>query len=374
MTARHIPFLDLSHQNQPFEEQFLLLWREILQSGQFVSGGHVARFESAFAAAHQVKHAIAVSNGTVALELALRALGLQHGQSVVVPTNSFIATAEAVSNAGGIPLLVDCQIATSNIDPALVESAIRPDTWGIIGVHLYGTPCDMTALAAISRQHDLVLVEDAAQAHLAKVGDRTVGGLGAAAGFSFYPGKNLGAPGEGGAITTDHDDLAARLRALRDHGQSEKYHSDYVGTNARMSEIVAATLGFKLSHLPGWNRSRREVASMYRDRLAGESTVTMLEVTSGAESVNHLFPVEVANRDQVRELLAVSGVGTGLHYPVPIHLQQAYSHLGYVPGDLPIAERKAATVLSLPMYPGMSPEDVDFVVDQLVKAVTKVGA
>jgi dTDP-4-amino-4,6-dideoxygalactose transaminase len=371
MTVSRVPFLDLSHQIEPFESQLLEVWQEILHSGRFVSGDHVARFERAFAAAHQVKHAIAVSNGTVALELILRALGLQSGDSVIVPTNSFIATAEAVSNAGGTPVFVDCEEATSNIDPELVEVAIRPNTWGVIGVHLYGTPCDMEALAAISRRHDLVLIEDAAQAHMAKARERFVGGLGVAAGFSFYPGKNLGAPGEGGAVTTDLDDLASRLRALRDHGQSEKYHSEYVGTNARMSEIVAATLDLKLARLPEWNWNRHQVATMYRDRLAGTSKVKTLRVPSWAESANHLFPVEVADRDRVRERLAVEGVETGLHYPVPIHLQHAYANSDHVSGRLPIAERKAGMLMSLPMYPGLTEEDVDFVVDRLLTAVSR---
>jgi dTDP-4-amino-4,6-dideoxygalactose transaminase len=371
MTGSKVPFLDLSHQIEPFASELLGIWQEILHSGRFVSGEHVSRFERAFADAHHVKHAIAVSNGTVALELILRALELQPGDSVIVPTNSFIATAEAVSNAGGVPIFVDCEEATSNIDPESVEAAVQPDTWGIIGVHLYGTPCDMETLAGISRRHDLVLIEDAAQAHMAKAHSRFVGGLGVAAGFSFYPGKNLGAPGEGGAVTTDIDALADRLHALRDHGQSEKYLSDYVGTNARMSEIVAATLELKLSSLPEWNRSRYEVAKMYRDRLAGSSTVKTLRVPSWAESANHLFPVEVPDRDRVRERLSFDGIETGLHYPVPIHLQKAYATSAPGSGRLPIAERKAGMLLSLPMYPGLSEKDVDFVVDRLVSAVSR---
>jgi len=368
-----VPFLDLGRHHTPIREEVLAAWAAIYDSSGFVSGAHVASFESAFAAAHGASHTVAVANGTVALELALRAVGIGPGDQAIVQANTFIATAEAVSNVGAEPLFVDCN-ANAGIDvEQAVEAMARPDVRAVLPVHLYGHPADLDPILDAAGRHGVTVIEDAAQAHLATYRNQSVGSFGAAAGFSFYPGKNLGAPGEGGAITTNDDALAARLRSLADHGQAAKYHSDLVGTNARMIELVAAMLEIKLARLAEMTEARRRVADMYRALLDGSDLVELPQEAQWAEPVYHLFVVEVDARDRVQELLAARGIATGLHYPVPLHLQPAYGHLGYTDGAFPVAERRAERLLSLPMFPELTDVEVETVAKGLLEVTDEVG-
>lgn len=370
----NVPFLDLGAQHQPIREEILAGWAEVLDATRFVGSIHVAAFEQEFAKAHEAKHCVAVSSGTDALYIALRALDVGPGDRVVLPTNTFIATAEAVSMTGASPLLVDCDPVTRNIDVEQATVAMRqPGVCGVIGVHLYGQPADMDPLlAAVS--DDQWVMEDAAQAHLAEYKGRKVGTLSNASAFSFYPGKNLGGPGEAGAIVTNDDELARASRVLRDHGQTQKYHSETVGLNGRMSELVGSTLGIKLPLLAGWTAQRRRVADRYRALLSKEPLITLPTEPEWARSVYHLFVVHVPSRDQVLQKLTEAGIGAGLHYPTPIHLQQAYAFLGHGPGDFPIAEHSADTLLSLPMYAELTDDQLEFVAGTLIAAVAELGA
>lgn len=364
-----VPFLDLVPQHRALREEILAAWARVLDSTAFVSGSEVRAFEEEFAAAHGVRHAVAVSSGTDALVLALRAAGVGPGQRVALPANTFIATAEAVSGVGAVPHLVDCDEATANIDVAQIEKALAAGVHAVMPVHLYGQPADMDPLVAAAASAGAVVVEDAAQAHLATYDGRSAGSLGAAAGFSFYPGKNLGATGEGGAVTTDDEDLADQVRMLRDHGQSAKYHSDVIGYNARMGELVAAALRIKLRHLPGWTASRRDIAARYRQLLTDVPGVRLQHQPDGSVSSYHLFVVRVPDRDQVRARLDEAGIATGLHYPVPVHLQKAYASLGHTRGDFPAAESWADDGLSLPMFPELTDDQVHRVATALADAV-----
>lgn len=371
-----VPFLDLAAQHAPLRDDLLREWSAIVDEAQFVSGARVEGFETAFAAAHQASHCVAVANGTVALELPLRALGVGPGDEVAIPANTFIATAEAITNAGATPRFVDIDPATCNIDPAQLADVIarHPAIVGTIAVHLYGQPADLDALSQIAASTDTWLIEDAAQAHLARLRERPVGTAGLAGAFSFYPGKNLGAPGEGGAVTTNDDALARDLRARRDHGQIEKYRSDVVGTNARMAEFVAAALTIKLRHLEAWTERRRTIAARYRQALVEDSRIDLISTPDWSHPVWHLFVVRVDNRDDVRRALSAKGVGTGLHYPVPVHLQPAYAHLQHTVGDFPQTEQSAARLLSLPIYENLTDVQVDYVIDAVLRSINEVTA
>lgn len=365
-----VPFLDLRRHHEPIEAEVLDRWARILETGAFVSGSYVAAFERGFADLHETDHAVAVANGTVALEVIWRALGVGPGDRVVVPASTFIATAEAISNVGATPLFVDCEAGTGNID---VDRAIAAmDETGVVGVvpvHLYGQPADMDPIISAAADRGLHVVEDAAQAHAARYKGRPVGGLGDAAGFSFYPGKNLGAPGEGGAVTTNDERLADRIRLIANHGEGRKYRSEVVGTNARMMELVAAMLDVKLPRLADASEGRRRVAARYRELLAGVDGVTLPIEHDWAVPVYHLFVVEVDDRRQVMAHLAERGVASGLHYPVPLHLQPAYFSLGYERDDFPVAEARADRILSLPMFPEMTDAEIATVASALTEAV-----
>jgi dTDP-4-amino-4,6-dideoxygalactose transaminase len=359
----NVPFLDLVAQQRPLRDEILSDWAEIYDTARFVSGAKVAAFERSFADAHEVDHAVAVSTGTAALELALRALDIGPDDRVILPANTFIATAEAVSNVGAVPVLVDCDPTTRNISAEAAIAAMDAiDVHAVIPVHLYGQPADLDPILDAARRRGIAVVEDAAQAHLARYKGRSVGGLGDIAAFSFYPGKNLGAPGEGGAVTTSDPDLADRVRMLRDHGQVRKYLSTVVGTNARMHEIVAAALSVKLRFLDEWTEARRAVASRYLEELAGIPGVTLFPELEWARSVYHLFVVEVEARPEVMASLEAQGIGFGLHYPVPIHLQAAYEDLGLGLGSFPNAEASAERLLSLPMFPEMTQDQITAVI------------
>ena len=364
-----VPFVDLRPQHALLKQALLDVWGAILDEAAFVGGPRVTGFEEAFAAACGAGEAVAVSSGTDALLLGLVALGVAPGDEVIVPANTFVATVEAVAHAGGRPVLVDCLPGTWNIDPAAVAAAVTPRTRGVLGVHLYGQPFDVDAVAAVCERHGLWLMEDAAQAHLATWEGRPAGSLGRCAAFSFYPGKNLGAPGEGGALVTSDAALADTVRQLRDHGQAQKYRHERVGYNCRMPALIAAALHLKLGHLPAWTEARRRHAAAYVERLSGTPGVELPVEAAGARSAYHLFVVHVRQRDRVLAALQEAGVGAGMHYPIPCHLQPALTHLGYRTGDFPVTERNAARCLSLPMFAELTGEQIAYVSDVLARAV-----
>lgn len=368
-----VPFLDLKAQHRAIKSQVMPLWEEILDTAGFVGGKHVSGLEEEFARACNASHCVAVANGTVALQLIFEALGLKPGDEVIVPVNTFIATSEAVSAAGGKPVFVDVLPDTYNIDPAKAEAAITPKTRGIAAVHLYGQPSDFDAVAAVAEKAGAWVVEDAAQAHLAEYKGRRAGSMGVAAGFSFYPGKNLGACGEAGAVTTNEAEIAETVRKLRDHGSAEKYYHDCEGYNGRCAALQAAALRVKLKHLPEWNEKRRAHARRYKELLAGVPGVVLPAVREDCTPVWHLFVVQVENRDAVQKALAGKGVATALHYPVPLHLQQAYAHMGLHEGTFPVAEAYAKRLLSLPMYAELTDDQIQYVCQCLAEALIPEG-
>ena len=368
-----VPFQDLPLQICSLRPELDAAIAEVLRHGQFILGPEVGAFEQAWAAFCGSPHAIGVGSGTDALQLILRALGIGPGDEVITVANSFIATAEAISYTGAKPVLVDCTLDHYLIDPDAVAAAITPRTRAIMPVHLYGQPADMSALAALATKHGLALIEDAAQAHGATLADqRPCGTLGVAAAFSFYPGKNLGAFGDGGAVTTHDETLARQLRLLRNWGSVVKYHHEVQGYNSRLDTLQAAILGVKLRQLAAWNRQRRVVAGWYRAALAGCSGVALpAEAPWCGRHVYHLFVVRILERDRdaIARALADRGVQTVVHYPVPIHRQKAYAGLGYPAGAFPCAEQAARSVLSLPMFPEITREQCEFVCAQLRAAL-----
>lgn len=364
-----VPFLDLQAHHAPHLPEFEEAIRGVISSGAFAGGPYVAAFEKEFAAFCHTPCAVGVGNGTDALWLPLLACGVGPGDEVITSPATFMATAEAVSYCGARPVFVDIDERTYTIDPSLIEAAITPRTRAIIPVHLHGQIADMDPILAIARQHGLFVIEDSCQAHGADYRGRRAGTMGDAGAFSFYPGKNLGAFGEAGAVVTHNQELADRVMTLREHGQSRKYYHSMVGWNCRMDGIQAAVLSIKLRHLEHSNQRRREHAALYNHLLAEvEEVIRPTEAASG-HSVYHIYAVRVADRDGVMRRLGEAGIGTGIHYPVPVHLQEAYRDLGYREGDLPIAERVSAELLSLPMFPELTEERIRYVVDQLKAAV-----
>jgi dTDP-4-amino-4,6-dideoxygalactose transaminase len=364
-----VPFLDLKAQHRALKNEILPLWEEILESAAFVGGKHVSAFEKEFAKACSVEHCIAVNSGTDALRFAFLALGLEPGDEVITVPNTFIATTEAITQAGGKLVFVDVDQTTYNMDPSNLEAAITPLTKGIVPVHLYGQPADMDAILSIAEHHGLWVVEDACQAHLAEYKDRKTGSMGAAGAFSFYPGKNLGACGEGGAVTTNNKDLAAKVRMLRDHGQVKKYFHEFEGFNGRCDALQAAALRVKLKLLPAWNEARRKNAQLYFNFLADADGIVLPKINENCLPVFHLFVIQVEKRDKVQEALAKVGISTGLHYPVPLHLQRAYEQMELTMGSFPVTEACAKRILSLPMYPELKAEQIGKVSDSLKRIV-----
>ncbi|HEX8605424.1 MAG TPA: DegT/DnrJ/EryC1/StrS family aminotransferase [Pseudoduganella sp.] len=354
-----VPFLDLQAINNSQAAELETAFRRVLQSGWFVLGKEVAQFEERFAAYCGSRHCIGVANGLDAIMLVLRAWGIGPGDEVIVPSNTFIATWLAVSQCGATPVPVEPVEATYNIDPARIEAAITPRTRAIIPVHLYGQPADMEAVLAIAARHGLKVLEDAAQAHGATNDGKRTGNLGHAAAFSFYPGKNLGALGDGGGITTDDDDLAQLLRTYRNYGSQKKYHNLVQGFNSRLDEMQAAFLSVKLDVLDDGNARRRAIAAHYTQALAGIEGLLLPVVPQWADPVWHLYVVRHARRDALAAKLAEAGIGTIVHYPIPPHLQQAYAELGLGEGAFPIAEAMHREVLSLPIGPHMSLEQAE---------------
>ncbi|MGY8710070.1 DegT/DnrJ/EryC1/StrS family aminotransferase [Bradyrhizobium sp. 18BD] len=349
-----IEFLNLGRVNARYEPAIRDAIDRVLGSGYYLLGEEAAAFEREFASYCGVKHCIGVANGLDALHLILRGYDIGEGHEVIVPANTFIATWLAVSLVGARIVPIEPDGSTWNIDPKRIEEVITPRTRAIMPVHLYGCPADMDAVREIARRHHLRVVEDAAQAHGARYRGRRAGGLGDAAGFSFYPGKNLGALGDGGAITTSDDELADRLRKLRNYGSSIKYQHDILGVNSRLDEIQSAVLRVKLAHLDAENARRAALANIYREALAA-TPVELIRLSDEMESVWHLFVVRTPERDALRDFLTSRGVGTQIHYPVPCHRQGAYAHQAWP--DLPTTDRLQSQILSLPMSPYLSADD-----------------
>lgn len=362
-----VPFLDLRAQYAELKEELRPHLDRVLDTSTYILGPYAEQFEQAFAQFLGVRHVIGVANGTDALLLSLKALGLGPGDEVITAANSFVATAEAIAHCGARPIFVDVEPETLTIDVAQVDAAISPRTKAIIPVHLYGQPADMASLGTIARTRGIPILEDAAQAHGASVEGRPVGGFGAAACFSFYPGKNLGAYGDAGAVATDRDDLAGTLRKLRDHGSEKKYAHDLIGFNSRLDGLQAAVLLVKLNRLRQWNERRLAHAALYSDLLSGVADVKTPTVRTGATHVFHLYVIRVPaeHRDGLRGYLQERGIATGIHYPVPLHLTPAFAALGYRPGTFPVAEQSARTVLSLPMFPELRREQIVYVAEQV---------
>ena len=363
-----VPFVDLSAIHKPLEQEFNAVFQRVLDRSSFILGPEVKRFEEAFASYLGADHCITVNNGTTALHLVLAALGIGAGDEVITVPNTFIATAEAVSAVGAKPVFVDVDPISFTMDPALVERAITNRTKAILPVHLYGQCADLDRLLAIAECHNLFLIEDACQAHGSEYKDRKAGTVGIAGCFSFYPGKNLGALGEGGAIATNDAALAEKLRMLRDHGSLRKYEHTLPGFNFRLEGLQGGFLAVKLPHLDTWNNERRQIATFYNEKLRDANLTLPVEMPYG-KHVHHLYIIQTDNRDEVKQQLAEKGIDTGLHYPVPLHLQDAYRDLGYKKGDFPVSERLSQHILSLPMYPGLSIEAAEYVVSTLAESV-----
>lgn len=350
-----IPFLDLKAPYVELKDELDAAYRRVMDSGWYILGAEVEAFESEFADYCGVKHCIGVGNGLEALSLVLRAWGIGPGDEVIVPSNTYIATWLAVTHTGATPVPVEPIDSTYNIDPARIEAAITPRTKAILPVHLYGQPADMDPICNIASRYGLKVLEDAAQAHGAKYCGRRTGGLADAAGFSFYPSKNLGAIGDGGAVTTNDAEMAHKIRMLRNYGSPVKYVNETIGYNSRLDELQAALLRVKLRHLDAWNDRRRQLAGWYM--LALSNTFPDLVLPAVSELCDpcwHLFVIRSSKRDALQRTLASCGIGTMIHYPIPPHLQEAYDYLGYHAGSFPLAEKMAQEVLSLPMGPHLS--------------------
>ena len=360
-----IPLLDLKAEYAEIKDEVDEAVRRVVSSARFILGEEVESFEREFAPFCGADHAIGVGSGTDALLLALLALDIGPGDEVITTPMTFIATAEAISLRGAKPVFVDVDLRTHNIDPGCIEAAITPHTKAIIPVHLHGQPVEIDPILDLARQHHLVVIEDAAQAHGAEYKGRKVGTLADMACFSFYPGKNIGAYGDAGMVTTDDPDLARRIMLLRDHGRTSKYEHQILGFNWRMDALQAAILRAKLMHLAAWNQRRSEIAAQY-DLLLKDAAVHAPAVPDGIKPVWHHYAIDVENRDLIQEKLKAEGIETGVHYPIPLHLQPAYQFLGYRPGDFPNAERVAQTTLSLPIYPALSNDRVQHVVETLM--------
>ncbi|MBV9209884.1 MAG: DegT/DnrJ/EryC1/StrS family aminotransferase [Acidobacteria bacterium] len=353
-----IPFVDLKAQYLSIQAEVDAAIQRVLDNTSFILGREVEAFEAAFAEYVGAKFCVGVSNGTAAVQLAVTACGLSAGDEVIVPANTFFATAEGVSTAGCTPVFVDADAVSYNLDVGKIEAAITERTRAIMPVHLYGQAADLDPIFELAAKHNLVVIEDAAQAHGSEYKGKRVGALGRAGCFSFYPGKNLGAYGEGGAVVTNDEEVARHLRLLRDHGSERKYHHEIIGYNFRLEGLQGAVLSVKLKHLDGWNQLRREHAAAY-NRLLKESRLILPREMEYARHVYHLYVVQTAERDGLQKSLHDAGVQTGIHYPIPIHLQPAYAFLGHKRGDFPEAERQARQVLSLPMFAELTDEQIE---------------
>ncbi len=369
---KKVDFVDLKAQYKTIQQELQENIDRVIESCAFIGGPFLNGFEKNFADFCGVKHAIGVSSGTSALHLALTALGIGKGDEVIVPVNTFIATVEAIVHTGAKPVFVDMDSDNYNIAIEQIESKVTDNTAAILPVHLYGQPVDMDKVLAIAKRHKIFVVEDACQAHGAGYNGRKVGSIGDIAAFSFYPGKNLGAYGDGGMVTTNNSEFADKVLYLKDHGSVEKYYHKVIGYNYRLDGMQAAILDVKLRHLPDWNESRRKNAALYTELLQDVEGVKLPTEIDNASSVYHLYVIQVdTDRDELREYLGEQGIASGLHYPVPCHLQPAFSSLGYKEGDFPESERYAKRIISLPMFPELSPNEIEYGCEHIKSGVTR---
>ena len=367
-----VPFLEFRPAYLELRADLDAAWQRVADSGWYLLGRELEAFESEYAAFCGTRHCVGVANGLDALHLALRACGVGPGDEVVVPSNTYIATWLAVSQTGATPVPVEPDPATFNLDPARLEAALTPRTRAVMPVHLYGQPADMDPILELARRHGLKVIEDNAQAQGARYKGRRTGGLGDAAGNSFYPGKNLGAFGDAGAVTTNDPDLADRVRVLRNYGSRKKYHNEVAGVNSRLDELQAAVLRAKLPVLDAWNARRQRHAQFYREQLHDLPGLTLPGVPVWADAVWHQFVIRHPRRDALQQKLAEAGIGTLIHYPIPPHLSGAYAGQGWNPGAFPVAEQLAATVLSLPLGPHLTSDQATFVVQGLRRALSQL--
>lgn len=365
ITTRNVPLVDLGTQQAEIDEEVKAGLAEVFATTSFIGGQQVTEFERSYAAFLGAAHCIGASNGTDALELALRGAGITTGDEVILPANTFIATAEAVCRVGATPVLVDVDPTYLLIDPDAVVRAVTGRARAIMPVHLYGQSAFIEQLEPLAAAHGLAIIEDAAQSHGATRHGRAAGTIGIAAGTSFYPGKNLGAAGDAGGVITNDAALAERVRVLGAHGSATKYEHDVVGFNARMDTVQAVVLNAKLKRLAGWNEQRRAAADRYGELLADVPGLLIPRSAPGNEDVWHLYVIRVAERDRVLQSLNEAGIGAGIHYPYPLHLTKAFAHLGYGPGDFPVAEEAATQILSLPLFPHITGEQQEYVAGSL---------
>jgi dTDP-4-amino-4,6-dideoxygalactose transaminase len=372
MRVQDIPLVDLQAQHRSIAAEVEAAVRSVMERADFVLGHDVEAFETEYAAYCEAGHAVGLDSGLSALELGMRALGIGPGDEVVTPANSFIASSSAITFTGATPVWVDVDPETSNLDPDAVRAAIGPRTKAVMAVHLYGQPADMNEISAIAREHGLKVIEDACQAHGARYAGRRVGSLGDFAAFSFYPAKNLGAYGDGGILTTHDPELAEQVRMMRNYGQRKKYEHVAMAWNRRLDTIQAAVLRVKLRYLDMWNEARRAHAALY-DRLLTDSGLVLPRARRVVEHVYHLYVVQADQRDRLLATLRELGIGAALHYPVPIHLQEAYRARGLGRGSFPTTERAAGRVLSLPMYPELGRDQVERIADAVREAAARLG-
>jgi len=384
----NIPFLDLKTQFREIEHEVLPMVKEAMENAAFIGGPQVSGFETEFAAFCDSKYGVGVNSGTDALRFALMAAGVGSGDEVITVPHTFIATTEAISQVGAKPVFVDIDPKTYNMDPNKLESylnkrfkenasglqppasSLKPRPKAVIPVHIYGQPADMDPILEIAKKKNLVVIEDACQAHGSLYKGKKAGSMGLVGCFSFYPGKNLGAYGEGGAVVTQSEDIANKIRMIRDHGQAKKYYHDMEGYNGRLDAIQAGVLRIKLRRLPAWNEARRRNAQYYNELLSMIKGVTVPKEADGCRHVYHLYVILVDDRDGLQKYLNEKGVGTGLHYPVPLHLQKAYAYKGYKEGDFPVTESVAKRLLSLPMFPELTKAQIEYVAQTIKEFMT----